>query len=34
MQPRLDISGFKFKTVSTVSVTEEDHRMMLKLFDA
>ena len=34
MQPRLDISGLKFKTVSTVSVTAEDHRLMQSLFDA
>ena len=34
MQPQLDISGFEFKTVPTVSITEEDQRMMLRLFDA
>ena len=34
MQPEIDISGFEFKTVPTVSITEEDQRMMLRLFDA
>ncbi len=34
MQPQLDISGFEFKTIPTVSITVEDHRLMEKLFDA
>ena len=34
MPPEIDISGFEFKTIATVSITEEDHRLMLSLFDA
>ena len=33
MQPQLDISGFEFKTISTVSITVEDHRLMESMFD-